>query len=119
MNIVRNTITEGTETYRERSRIGSINHRIWSVIAPMLFIAFGLFGVNVEAWGADWYWTVSVGVASGKGKVVGEVFKSGAFGLGGSVEKTTGDVTDLGPKSVYSHQSNRRASSNYYHHYIL
>ncbi len=35
MNIVRNTITEGTETYRERSRIGSINHRIWSVIAPM------------------------------------------------------------------------------------
>ena len=52
MNIVRNTITEGTETYRERSRIGSINHRIWSVIAPMLFIAFGLFGVNVEAWGA-------------------------------------------------------------------
>ena len=53
MNIVRNTITEGTETYRERSRIGSINHRIWSVIAPMLFIAFGLFGVNVEAW-ATW-----------------------------------------------------------------
>ena len=53
MNIVRNTNTEGTETYRERSRIGSINHRIWSVIAPMLFIAFGLFGVNVNAWGAD------------------------------------------------------------------
>ena len=51
MNIVRNTITEGTETYRERSRIGSINHRIWSVIAPMLFVAFGLFGVNVNAWG--------------------------------------------------------------------
>lgn len=53
MNIVRNTITEGTETYRERSRIGSINHRIWSVIAPMLFIAFGLFGVNENAWGAS------------------------------------------------------------------
>ena len=53
MNIVRNTNAEGTETYRERSRIGSINHRIWSVIAPMLFIAFGLFGVNVNAWGAD------------------------------------------------------------------
>ncbi len=55
MNIVRNTITEGTETYRERSRIGSINHRIWSVIAPMLFVAFGLFGVNVEAWGLNQY----------------------------------------------------------------
>ena len=53
MNIVRNTITEGTETYRERSRIGSINHRIWSVIAPMLFIAFGLFGVNEMAWGGN------------------------------------------------------------------
>lgn len=34
-----------------KSRISSINHRIWSVIAPMLLIAFGLFGVNVKAWG--------------------------------------------------------------------
>ena len=59
MNIVRNTNAEGTETYRERSRIGSINHRIWSVIAPMLFIAFGLFGVNVEAWGLDQYVTMT------------------------------------------------------------
>ncbi len=50
MNIVRNTNAEGTETYREKSRIGSINHRIWSVIAPMLFIVFGLFGVNERAW---------------------------------------------------------------------
>ena len=56
MNIVRNTITEGTETYRERSRIGSTNHRIWSVIAPMLLVVFGLFGVNVNAWG---YWHVA------------------------------------------------------------
>lgn len=53
MNIVRNTNAEGTETYREKSRIGSINHRIWSVIAPMLLIAFGLFGVNENAW-ATW-----------------------------------------------------------------
>lgn len=50
MNIVRNTNAEGTETYRERSRIGSINHRIWSVIAPMLLVVFGLFGVNERAW---------------------------------------------------------------------
>ena len=50
MNIVRNTNAEGTETYREKSRIGSINHRIWSVIAPMLFIVSGLFGVNERAW---------------------------------------------------------------------
>ena len=53
MNIVRNTITEGTLTYRERSRIGSINHRIWSVIAPMLFVLCTLFGVNEMAW-ATW-----------------------------------------------------------------
>ena len=66
MNIVRNTITEGTETYRERSRIGSINHRIWSVIAPMLLIAFGLFGVNESAWGQLY------------GKAVGDVVPDGA-----------------------------------------
>ena len=67
MNIVRNTNAEGTETYRERSRIGSINHRIWSVIAPMLFIAFGLFGVNVEMWG---YSSTKLTVtASGSGTV--------------------------------------------------
>ena len=60
MNIVRNTITEGTETYREKSRIGSINHRIWSVIAPILLVVFGLFGVNVEAWGWDGTYTVTM-----------------------------------------------------------
>lgn len=64
MNIVRNTNAEGTETYRERSRIGSINHRIWSVFAPMLFIAFGLFGVNVNAWGA---YTATLNQSSDKG----------------------------------------------------
>ena len=74
MNIVRNTITEGTETYRERSRIGSINHRIWSVIAPMLFIAFGLFGVNEEALGYDWY--ARVGVSQGKGNAYIEIYNN-------------------------------------------
>lgn len=73
MNIVRNTITEGTETYRERSRIGSINHRIWSVIAPMLFIAFGLFGVNENAWGAGTL-TAKVAVGSGKGTAKVELY---------------------------------------------
>lgn len=69
MNIVRNTITEGTETYRERSRIGSINHRIWSVIAPMLFIAFGLFGVNVNAWGQLYGKAVGIVSPSNAGQV--------------------------------------------------
>lgn len=77
MNIVRNTITEGTETYRERSRIGSINHRIWSVIAPMLFIAFGLFGVNVEAWGGKPYAKI---IVNSDPKTGGYVFVGGGTG---------------------------------------
>lgn len=32
-------------------RTTSMNSRVWTVIAPMLFVAFGLFGVNEEAWG--------------------------------------------------------------------
>lgn len=39
---------------RVKSRIVSKSARIWTVIAPMLFIAFGLFGVNESAWA---YWT--------------------------------------------------------------
>ena len=121
MNIVRNTNAEGTETYRERSRIGSINHRIWSVIAPMLFVAFGLFGVNEKAWawGYEWRWTVNVGVASGSGTAYAEVFKHGAAGVGGSVVKTTGNATDTNLKTTYDKQDAYLASSNYYRHYIF
>ena len=32
-----------------------MDHRLWTVIAPMLFIAFGLFGVNEMAWGGKPY----------------------------------------------------------------
>ena len=38
---------------RQKSRISPINHRLWTVIAPMLFLAFGLFGVNESAWGGN------------------------------------------------------------------
>ncbi|MBQ2189418.1 MAG: hypothetical protein II452_00945, partial [Paludibacteraceae bacterium] len=41
---------------RVKSRISPMNHRLWTVIAPMLFVAFCLFGVNESAWGA---WTGS------------------------------------------------------------
>lgn len=85
MNIVRNTNAEGTETYRERSRIGSINHRIWSVIAPMLFIAFGLFGVNEMAWGNTW--TANVGVGSGTGTAKCQVYSDAI--VGGGVQSTS------------------------------
>jgi len=42
---------KGTVNLGLKSRIPTINTRIWSVIAPMLFVAFGLFGVNESAWG--------------------------------------------------------------------
>ena len=41
---------KGTINLGLRSRIPTINTRIWSVIAPMLFVVFGLFGVNESAW---------------------------------------------------------------------
>lgn len=103
-----------------KSRITSINSRLWTIITPMLFVAFGLFGVNEEAWGKTWTWKVSVAVANGTGgKVKAEVFKSGAFGIGGSVEKSTGDVTSSSLVSTYSTENHVYASSNYYHHYIF
>ena len=40
---------------RLKSRIASMYSRIWTVIAPMLFVAFGLFGVNEEAWAGQAY----------------------------------------------------------------
>lgn len=43
----------GPKTVRVKSRIGSMNSRILSVLLPMLFVVFGLFGVNESAWGAD------------------------------------------------------------------
>ena len=57
---------------RQKSRISPINHRLWTVIAPMLFVAFGLFGVNEEMWGLDPYQTLTdfngSTTFSGKGK---------------------------------------------------
>ena len=61
---VSNTIENGPRMDRKRtvvgpmkdrvkSRISPINHRLWTVIGPMLFVAFGLFGVNENAW-AGW-----------------------------------------------------------------
>lgn len=101
MNIVRNTITEGTETYRERSRIGSINHRIWSVIAPMLFIAFGLFGVNVNAWAGKktGNWTVSTAVIDGRGgSATAKIFTYNL--IGNDSEQKSITATSATPKSV-------------------
>ena len=59
---VSNTIENGPRMDRKRtvygpimdrvkSRIRPINHRLWTVIAPMLLVVFVLFGVNENAWG--------------------------------------------------------------------
>lgn len=50
------TIVNESGLSRVKSRIVSKSARIWTVIAPMLFIAFGLFGVNESAWA---YWHVA------------------------------------------------------------
>ena len=49
----RKRTVDGPIMDRVKSRISPINHRLWTVIAPMLFVAFGLFGVNESAW-ATW-----------------------------------------------------------------
>ena len=59
---------------RVKSRISPINHRIWTVIAPMLFVAFGLFGVNEMAWGSEYTTKGTIGVGQGKGTVQIEIW---------------------------------------------
>ena len=51
VNTVRTSTVMVARWSRLKSRIVSLYSRNWLVIAPMLFVAFGLFGVNEEAWG--------------------------------------------------------------------
>lgn len=51
INTVRTSTVMVARWSRLKSRITSINSRLWTIIAPMLFVAFGLFGVNEAAWG--------------------------------------------------------------------
>lgn len=69
VNTVRTSTVMVSRWVRQWSRIGSINHRIWSVIAPMLFIAFGLFGVNENAWGQLYGKAVGIVSPSNAGQV--------------------------------------------------
>lgn len=87
-------------------------------IILLSFLTLGAW--NSVAWGKTWSWKVSVAVANGTGgKAKAEVFKSGAFGAGGSVEKSTGDVTSSSLVSTTATENHVWASSNYYHHYIF
>lgn len=52
-----------------KSRISSLNSRIWTVIAPMLFVAFGLLGVNENAWAT---WPTYSGSCSTSGYVLND-----------------------------------------------
>lgn len=60
-----------------KSRIPTINTRIWSVIASMLFVVFGLFGVNESAWA---YWTTdrNGNAQADNASIQGYVSKSGS-----------------------------------------
>ena len=76
--------------------IAPFNTRVWTMIAPMLFVAFGLFGVNESAWGNTW--TANVGVGSGKGSAVAKI-NSDAW-LGGGVQSTSAAATSTTTKQA-------------------
>lgn len=86
------------------------NFGIRAVIAPMLFVAFGLFGVNEAAWGKTFTWKVTVGVASGKGTATAEVIKCPLLGSE-STEKSCSS-TSTTTSSTYATESHTFASSN-------
>ncbi len=79
-----------------KSRITSIKPALYQVITPMLFVAFGLFGVNESAWGNTW--TANVGVGSGKGKAVAKI-NSDAL-VGGGVQNTSAEATSTSTKKA-------------------
>lgn len=47
----RECIGNGSTKDGEKSMITPFGSRIWSVLTPILFVAFGLFGVNESVWG--------------------------------------------------------------------
>ncbi|MBR2168711.1 MAG: hypothetical protein IJ920_10465, partial [Paludibacteraceae bacterium] len=53
INIVRNTIENGSGLTRLKSRIVSASSRVWLAFAPILLVVFGLFGVNENAWAGN------------------------------------------------------------------
>lgn len=67
INIVRNTIENGSGLTRLKSRIVSASSRVWLAFAPILFVVFGLFGVNERAWAT---WPTYEGSCSTNGYVV-------------------------------------------------
>ena len=60
-----------------KSRITTFQSRIWTIIAPMLFVAFGLFGVNESAWGktGTGTWTAKVSSSTGYSTATATVWR--------------------------------------------
>ena len=91
-------------------RFTPMHSPLCSLIAPMLFVALGLFGVNEEAWGKTWTWKVTVGVASGKGTATAEVIKCPLIGSESS-EKSCSS-TSITTSSTSATENHNWASSN-------
>ena len=102
------------------SLLSGLKSRITSIKPALALLALLTVGAwSVPAWGKTWTWTVKVGVASGSGTAYAEIFKSGAFGIGGSVNKTTAEATSTTLQTTSDSQDSRYSSSNYYRHYIF
>lgn len=77
-----------------KSRITTFQSRIWTIIAPMLFVVFGLFGVNESAWGGGNTFNVKVGIGTssvGRGSAYAEIYSDA---IGGGKQKTTNTATN-------------------------
>lgn len=84
---VSNTIENGPRMDRVKSRISPMNHRIWSVIAPMLLVLCTLFGVNESAWGGNGKAALRLVSSPTSGGYVHASTSSGSFS-GSSTDET-------------------------------
>ncbi len=86
---------------RVKSRISPINHRLWTVIAPMLLVLCTLFGVNEMAWGyAASKLTVKV---SGQGQVAVTTSSTQPGSSSYSSTPASDDQSDLGILSTHTY----------------
>ena len=109
---VRYTTDNGPVMDRLKSRIGSLYSRNWLVIAPMLIVVFGLFGVNEKAWGKTWTWKVTVGVASGSGTATAEVIKCPLIGSESSEKSCSSTSTTTSSTSASENRTLPTSNTN-------
>ena len=95
---------KGTINLGLRSRIPTINTRIWSVVAPMLFVVFGLFGVNESAWAGTAKLTLRAIANSSKGGYVMVSESSNASFSGTATDQSKDKTGDTGWHGLSSKQ---------------